>query len=414
MMLAAAAMLMAAAVLGSLAIVTGYVLGWANRAFSVTVDPRVAAVADALPGANCGGCGYVGCGEYAEAVAAGRAEVNLCGPGGEGSARALAGIMGVRLEASFAYRAVVHCAARRDQRLGRRDYRGEPTCAAANLVAGVQGCTYGCLGLGDCVRACPHGAIHVDDGLATVDYDKCVGCKRCAQACPRQIITMVPFKADRMLVVACSNKDFGPEVKEVCPLGCVGCKACSRLAEPMAMEGHLPVIDYERYASAEQFETAVAKCPRSSMIFVGKPTPDDLAAVADERLAEPIRPHFRTTVDETEARVAARKKTTLRCGCHGRLARPCRSGQGRASRPWHPSVICCAGSIIVAQRVPLLARRSHSSCRPRRRSTTSGWSAAWFRVSPGSSARLDRKSFLSASERREPAAPARSCRGRCR
>lgn len=301
-MLIAITMLLAAVVLGLLAVAMGYVLGWADRAFHVPVDPKVLAIIDALPGVNCGGCGYVGCSEYAEAVAAGRAEVNLCAPGGASCAESLAAIMGVTVEHRLPYRAVVHCAAHRHQRLQQRDYEGEMTCAAANLVSGIQGCVYGCLGFGDCQRACPYDAIHVVDGLATVDYEKCVGCKNCARVCPRQIITMVPFKTDRMVVVACSNKDFGPAVREVCEIGCIGCQACSRHAELMQMEGHLPIIDYDRYTSGDHFGVAVGKCPRESLVYVGKPTPEDVAAVADEVLPERIEADFQTTVDDTEWR----------------------------------------------------------------------------------------------------------------
>jgi len=301
-MLTTVTVLLAACVLGLLAVAVAFVLGWANQAFHVKVDPRVEALNGALPGANCGGCGYVGCAEYAEAIAVGRADLNLCAPGGAGCARRLAEIMGVTVEHALPYRAVVHCAARTEQRLGRTPYDGERTCAAANLVVDVQGCTYGCLGFGDCERACPYDAIHVLDGLATVDYDNCIGCKKCAVACPRNIITMVPFKAERMLVVACSNKDFGPEVKEVCTVGCIGCKACSKHAEAMQMEGNLPIINYDAYGAASDFTVAIEKCPRESMIFVGKPTAEDLAAVATETLPDRVEADFKTTVDDTEWR----------------------------------------------------------------------------------------------------------------
>jgi len=301
-MLTAVTMILAAALLAVLAIAVAYVLGWADRAFHVEVDPKVEAILDALPGANCGGCGFVGCAEYAEAVARGEADVDLCAPGGAGSAQRLAEIMGVAVSQTFPYRAVVHCAAREDQRLQRTPYDGEPTCAAANLVAGVQGCTFGCLGLGDCTRACRYDAIHVVDGLATVDYEKCIGCKACARACPRHIISMVPFKSDRMLVVACSNQDAGPDVKAVCEVGCIGCGACSRNAELMEMQGKLPMIDYDHYDASADFSLARQKCPRESMIYVGKPSPEDLAAVADEEMPSRIEADFKTTVDETEWR----------------------------------------------------------------------------------------------------------------
>jgi len=299
-MLTTVTMITAAVTLATLAVGMAYVLGWANQTFHVEVEPKAEAVMEVLPQANCGACGYVGCSEYAEAVARSEAAVNLCAPGGAGCAQRLADIMGVAVDESLPYRAVVHCAARREQRLQQTPYHGEPTCAAANLVAGVQGCTYGCLGLGDCTRACDYDAIHVLHGLATVDYDKCIGCKACATVCPRNIISMVPFKSDRMVVVACSNLDKGPEVKEVCEVGCIGCTRCSREAEQMQMEGNLPVIDYDRYATEDDFATAQDKCPRDSILFVGKPTPEDIAATVDEDLPERVQVDFKTTVDDTE------------------------------------------------------------------------------------------------------------------
>jgi len=296
--------LLAAAVLVIPAIAVAYVLGWANRTFHVEVDPRVEAMLVALPEVNCGGCGFLGCADYAEAVAKGEAEVTLCAPGGAACAAELAEIMGVEINPSFPYRAVVHCAARCDQRLPvvKYEYRGEPTCQAANLLADVQYCTYGCLGLGDCVEACRYDAIHMIDGLATVDYEKCIGCKACARTCPRNIITMVPFKAERMLVVACSNEDSGPDVKAVCTVGCIGCMACTRKAEPLQVNGNLPLVDYDRYDPLDDFQPALDKCPMESLIVVGKPTREDLAAVADEELTQPIRADFKTTVDKTDWR----------------------------------------------------------------------------------------------------------------
>jgi len=296
--------ILAAAALSVLAVFMSTVLGWANRAFHVEVDPKVEAISGALPGANCGGCGFVGCQEYAEAVASGKASVSLCGPGGSSCAKTLAGIMGVDAGESLPYRAVIHCSADFDKRLQRTEYRGEPTCRAANLVAGVQGCTYGCLGFGDCQVACKYDAIEMQNGLAVVDYEKCIGCKACAAACPRNIITMVPFKSDRMLVVACSNQDMGPDVKAVCKTGCIGCKACTKAENsPLVMLGNVPVIDYEKYDPSQDLLPVLDKCRMESLVFVGKPTPKDLAAVAEEELPKgPIRADFKTTADDAEWR----------------------------------------------------------------------------------------------------------------
>ena len=130
--------ILAAATMFVLALFMAYVLGWANKTFHVKVDPRIEQAIEALPGANCGGCGYVGCSEYAEAVVAGKAPVDRCPVGGVSCATALAKVLGVELEESWPYRPVVHCGATYDDRLGRNDYRSEPTCGAANIISGVQ------------------------------------------------------------------------------------------------------------------------------------------------------------------------------------------------------------------------------------------------------------------------------------
>jgi electron transport complex protein RnfB len=302
---AAIGLALAAAIMGLLALAMGLVLGWANRRFHVEVDPRVDLLQAALPGANCGGCGYVGCSEYAVALAEGKTSVGLCAPGGTDCAQRLADILGIEVEESCPYRAVVHCSAKAGQRLQRAGYEGERTCVSANLVGGVQGCTYGCLGFGDCARACTYGAIEIVDGLSTIDYHKCVGCGACSRVCPRHIISLVPFKAERMMVVACSNQDTAADVRTVCEVGCIGCKACARVApELIVMEGALPEINYDLYNPEESaaLEAVLAKCPRKRYVFVGRPTPEDLAAVADEELPEEISADFKTTVDDTEWR----------------------------------------------------------------------------------------------------------------
>lgn len=293
---------LAAVVLVVLAIAAAVLLGWANWKFHVEVDPKVEEINSVLPQANCGACGYVGCAEYAEAVARGDADITLCAPGGSSCAQALARIMGVDVQPSFPYRPVVHCAADRSKKLLLREYHGEPTCTAANLVSGIQGCTYGCLGFGDCVRACKYDAIHVINGLAVVDYDKCIGCKACARVCPRNIITMVPFKAQQVLVIACSNKDFGPDVKKVCTVGCIGCKACTRVNQLFSMQGNLPTIDYDRYSPDQDFGPVLETCPMKALVVIGKPSKKDKEAVAHEEIPETVEADFKTTVDKTDWR----------------------------------------------------------------------------------------------------------------
>jgi electron transport complex protein RnfB len=291
---------LAAGTMLSMAMVLSYVLGWANKAFHVDVDPRIDAIMDALPGANCGGCAYIGCGDYAEAVVLEGDKVDKCTVGGESCTADLADIMGVEVGAALPFRPVIHCGAHYEERLGRNKYFGEQRCIGANIVADVQGCTYGCMGFGDCATACKFDAIHVVEGLATVDYEKCVGCGACAEVCPRNIITITPFKAERILAITCSNKDKGKDITRVCTVGCMGCGACARTSELFIMENNLPTIDYDIYNAECSLDTIKAcdKCPRQRIMFVGKSTGEDVLAFA----GEVIEPDFKTSVDNTEWR----------------------------------------------------------------------------------------------------------------
>jgi electron transport complex protein RnfB len=295
---------LSAATMLSMALVLTFILGWASRKFHVDVDRRVLVIMETLPGANCGGCGYVGCGEYAEAVALEHEAVNKCTVGGTDCSSAVAGIMGVEVGETLPYRPVVHCGAHYDDRLGRNEYRGEMRCSAANLVTDVQGCTYGCLGFGDCTRVCEFDAIHVIEGLATVDYDKCVGCGACAKACPRNIITITPFKGERILAVTCTNKDKGKDVISVCNVGCIGCGACARTSNLFTIENNLSTIDYDAYTPECSLEVldACKKCKRQRLVFVGKPSSKELEKAEAIEAPEIVAPDFRTTVDDTEWR----------------------------------------------------------------------------------------------------------------
>ena len=295
-------MILAGATMLVLALFMAYMLGWANRAFHVEIDPRVEQVIEGLPGANCGGCGFLGCAEYAEAVVAGDAPPDKCPVGGESCIAKIADILGIEVDESWPFRPAVHCGAGYAERLGRADYRGEQTCGSANIIAGVQGCTYGCLGFGDCQEACDFDAVRDVDGLATIDYDKCTGCGACARVCPRNIISMVPFKDEQMIVVACSNKDFGKEVKTVCTVGCLGCKACQRASDLFTVVDNVSGIDYDKYDPDKMAEINVAlqKCPMKRITRVGKPSEKDLAAVAQREAPEIVTDEFKTTVDETE------------------------------------------------------------------------------------------------------------------
>ncbi len=262
----------AACTLFILAVIACWILGWANIKFKVEVNPKIEQVSGALPGANCGGCGYIGCSDYAAAIVNNNVPVNKCSVGGESSALIIAGIMGVDPGQMIKSYAVVHCGSNLNERLLRNDYHGEKTCIGANQVAGIQGCTYGCLGFGDCVQSCKYDAIHVEKGLAKVDYQKCTGCGACARVCPRCIIAIVPFHEKSIPVVSCSNKDSGKESKEVCERACIGCKACSKLSDIFIVEGSLSRSDYSAYSALKYEEALKAseKCPTNCIKFEGK------------------------------------------------------------------------------------------------------------------------------------------------
>lgn len=282
-------------VMFTLAGAVGLILGWANEAFHVEEDPRLASIKGALPGANCGGCGFIGCADFAEAVLSGAVAPDQCPAGGRATAEAIAHILGIDYAVGWPIRPVVHCGANREQRVGRGEYHGEASCASANLVAGVQDCVYGCLGFGDCAQVCAWNAIDVSDGLARIDYEACTGCGACADACPRNLISLVPFKADRMIVVACSNRDKGPDVRKVCRVGCIGCAACSRASALFALHDDLARIDYDRYdpADLDAANTAMESCPMKGIVTLGRTA----TPVPDEEL-EVVAPDFRTTADD--------------------------------------------------------------------------------------------------------------------
>ncbi|MCK4413729.1 MAG: RnfABCDGE type electron transport complex subunit B [Candidatus Eisenbacteria sp.] len=244
----------------------------AHHRLRVEEDPTVVALIEALPGANCGGCGLPGCPQFAEAIAEGRAQPSDCVAASEETIKAVAEILGVEATAGVPRRAVIHCGAKFRERLRRPDYIGVATCTEMNMVAGVQGCTYGCLGLGDCARSCPFEAITMVAGLPVVNYRTCTGCGQCIEACPRGIITVEEMIDDPLLVIACSSQDAGKQVRANCSVGCIACGVCAKLdPETCEVPANLCTVKYsaERYGRTGDHEPAVEKCPTSCLLLVG-------------------------------------------------------------------------------------------------------------------------------------------------
>lgn len=244
--------------IGGIGFVSAAALAVAEKYFSVKEDPRIGKVADLLPGANCGGCGFAGCADYARAIVTNHAECSLCAPGGAASANAIAAFLG-RTPAVVEKRvAVVLCCGDNSEAVRRFAYNGLNDCAAAQATAGGdKGCTYGCLGYGSCARVCPVNAISIVNGIAKVDKNKCIACGKCVSVCPRKIIKLVPASAT--IHVLCSSKDKGPAVKKVCGTGCIGCRICNKLSDgAIGMDGFLAVVDYAKPLTNA---AVVEKCP---------------------------------------------------------------------------------------------------------------------------------------------------------
>jgi electron transport complex protein RnfB len=251
----------------------------AARALSSGEDPRVARALDLLPGVNCAACGYAGCRAYAEAVVAGQA-VNLCLPGGPSVAAALAELMGVELGEMVARRAVVHCQGGRAECPDRFRYVGEPDCLAAHLTSGgPKACLYGCLGLGSCARACPFGAIVIDDNaLPVIDESKCTACGICVDTCPRHLISLLPQQYRTYL--GCSSHHRGKVVKDICSVGCIACGLCAKRdpAGSITMADNLPVLDFEK--ADGDFTVAADVCPAHCFVLAASPARVDALTAA--------------------------------------------------------------------------------------------------------------------------------------
>jgi electron transport complex protein RnfB len=237
-------------VLGGLGLVFGGLLSYVAQRFAVEEDERVEIIADLLPGANCGACGYPGCLNLAEKLVAGEAPVDSCVPGGKAVSDNICRVLGLETVASDVRKiAEIYCLGTRDVAPDRFEYQGVQDCNAAMMYAGgFKICQYGCLGLGTCVEACPFEAISMgEDGLPVVDPERCTGCGICAKACPRGVIRIVNAERGGKYV-PCNSKDRGRATRQACEVGCIGCKACVKACpqEAIVVEDYLAVIDREK------------------------------------------------------------------------------------------------------------------------------------------------------------------------
>ena len=277
------------AIITVLGILLALVLFLVAKKFKVEEDPRIDEVEKVMPGANCGGCGFAGCRAFAEsAVKASDLEKHFCPVGGNDTMAKVAAILGFEVKAKAPEVAVVRCNGSCVARPKTNDYDGYPSCKVkAALYSGDTGCSFGCLGCGDCVGACQFGALSMDPetGLPVVDESKCTACGSCVKVCPKNIIELRPKGPRGMRVfVSCVNKDKGPVAKKACANACIGCGICVKTCthDAIVMEGNIAYIDPQRCKLCRECE---AMCPTGAIHGVNFPKPLDKEAVK-ARIAE--------------------------------------------------------------------------------------------------------------------------------
>ncbi len=261
--------------LSALALIAAIILYFVAQKFKVYEDPRIDEVQDILPAANCGGCGFAGCRNFAEAlVSADTFEGLNCPVGGSevmGKAAAILGKEAVEVDPLVA---VLLCNGTPDNRPRTSIYDGVSNCRiAGNLYMGETDCSYGCLGNGDCVEACSFDAMYMDriTGLPVILDEKCVACGACVKACPRDLIELrKKARKDRKIYVACSNCDKGGPARRACKVACIACNKCFKVCEfgAITIENNLAYIDATKCTFCRK---CVAECPTNSIIELNFP-----------------------------------------------------------------------------------------------------------------------------------------------
>lgn len=260
--------LVAMLVLGGVGLVFSTLIAVTHRRFRVWEDPRIDAVTELLPGANCGACGVPGCRAFAEALVRGSLTPASCTVTSPDVKTEIAGYLGVDVGHAVQRVARLLCAGGADVAPARAEYRGLSTCKAAAAVAGGgKACAWGCLGLGDCAVACDFHAIELNPvGLPVVVPELCTACGDCVEACPKDLFVVMPV--EQRLIVQCRSLLEGEAAETVCRVACTGCGKCVLDAAPglIAIRNGLAVVDYDRNALARP--EATVRCPTGAIVWV--------------------------------------------------------------------------------------------------------------------------------------------------
>ena len=254
--------------MAGLGLFSASVLAFVNQKLKVEKDPKVERIEKALPGLNCGACRFTTCFRYAEMLAKGEAAPDLCKAGGETVIERLSEILDVKVEKKTKETAIILCGADESRRKKKAIYAGIKTCAAVHQTFGGELlCGYGCLGYGDCVKACPFGAITMVNGLPRVDKVKCTACGKCVTSCPRRIISLEKIDSKNFVYVACNNPDKGAETRKACPVGCIACGLCQKMTDGIFLiENNLARAQYDRIKNISNAEEVINKCPTKCIV----------------------------------------------------------------------------------------------------------------------------------------------------
>lgn len=239
-------------------------LGLASRKFSIKIDPVLEKVLEILPGTNCGGCGKASCQLLADDIVGKKANINSCLAGGSEVSHSLGELFKVDVEAREKKNAALLCRGGRDKTKERFIYQGISSCQPLSLLFGGNGsCQSGCLHLGSCSKVCLFGAIVMgEDGLPMISSELCVGCGKCVESCPKEVLCLFSEKEEPL--IACSSHSRGREVTKVCEVGCIGCGKCVKVCpqKAIALDNYLARIDYEK---CDQCYLCIEECPTKAI-----------------------------------------------------------------------------------------------------------------------------------------------------